>query len=133
MSTFDTFYEDYIEFKHYVDHFLETLNFNKELDIQPLAQTENKTENKKDIEDKILELQEVNEQLRNENKTLYKILVVLHENKSNVKNTERKYDEQKWENVTVRSNRKAVSNPRNYEQLKNLLTSFMNYNEMIML
>ena len=29
LTTFDTFYEDYIEFKHYVDDILKTLNFNK--------------------------------------------------------------------------------------------------------
>ena len=124
LTTFDTFYDDYIEFKYYVDDIIKNLHkelgiiktFNKELDIQTTSQKNTTNDKKEDFDEKIQQLQETNKELQNENKTLYKIIDLLQNTKNNVGNTTITSNENNWEDV--RSNRKQKATARGDEQLK---------------
>lgn len=124
LKTFDTFYDDYIEFKYYVDDIMKNLHkelgiiktFNKELDIQTTSQENATNDKKEDLDEKIQHLQETNKQLQNENKTLYRIIDLLHDTKNTVGNTTETNNENNWEEV--RSNRKKRKIVRDHEQLE---------------
>ena len=57
LETFDTFYDNYVEFKKYIDDILKSLNFGKEFDPQALSETNNDVKSIKHLEDEINELQ----------------------------------------------------------------------------
>ena len=67
LETVDTFHDDYIEFKKYINVILKSLDFNKNFDDNPnLVKTNSDANSMKHLEEKINEMQVENKHLKDD-------------------------------------------------------------------
>ena len=77
MELFNTFYDDYIEYKHYVNDGTQNISFNKELGKSFENETKSQQSNIKLLQQKIQTLKNENKDLKKENKFHLKIIELL--------------------------------------------------------
>ena len=77
MDLFNTFYDDYIEYKHYVNDVIQNISFNKELGKSFENETKSQQSKIKLLQQEIQTLKNGNKDLRVENKSHLKIIELL--------------------------------------------------------